>query len=257
MAKQKKTKKPAKAKKAAKPAKKKVVAKKKTVTKKVTKKAVVKKKAPKVKPKKVVKKAAVVKKQPEPVALPKKIGPLFPIKKRPIVKEKEKPKSKAPVKLSERFLEQQKRKLLELRDHLLDQMQGVAQGNLRSQPQEGAGSAFGMHQADAGSDAYEKDFALSLLSQEQDALYEIEEAIKRIENGSYGICEMSGEGIPSARLEAIPFARYTVECQSKFEKENRSQKKWETTPQFMDSTENFFEEEEGETEEEDKSKAKE
>jgi RNA polymerase-binding transcription factor DksA len=56
-------------------------------------------------------------------------------------------------------------------------------------------SAFGMHQADAGSDAYDRDFALSLLSQEQDALYEIEEALKRVEAGTYGICEMSGKPI--------------------------------------------------------------
>ena len=53
-----------------------------------------------------------------------------------------------------------------------------------------------MHQADAGSDVYDRDFALSLLSQEQDALYEIDQALKRIELGTYGICEMSGKSIP-------------------------------------------------------------
>ncbi|MEZ5304010.1 MAG: TraR/DksA C4-type zinc finger protein [Verrucomicrobiales bacterium] len=63
------------------------------------------------------------------------------------------------------------------------------------------------------------DFALSLLSKEQDALYEIEEALKRIDKGTYGVCEMSGEKIPHARLEAIPFARFTMECQEQIEKE--------------------------------------
>ena len=53
-----------------------------------------------------------------------------------------------------------------------------------------------MHQADAGSDAYDRDFALSLLSQEQDALYEIDQALKRIELGTYGVCEMSGKQFP-------------------------------------------------------------
>jgi len=90
--------------------------------------------------------------------------------------------------------------------------------------------------------AYEKDFALSLLSQEQDALYEVEEALKRIENNVYGICEMSGEQIPVERLKAIPFARYTVECQQKFEQENFARNRWDTNPQFMDSTDTFFEE---------------
>ncbi len=60
-------------------------------------------------------------------------------------------------------------------------------------------SAFGMHQADAGSDAYARDFALSLLSQEQEALYEIEEAIKRIDLSTYGICEMTGKSIAHPR----------------------------------------------------------
>ena len=75
--------------------------------------------------------------------------------------------------------------------------------------------------ADAGSDAYDRDFALSLLSQEQDALYEIEEALKRIDLGAYGVCEMSGKPINHARLEALPFARYTVECQSQIEKQGK------------------------------------
>jgi len=75
---------------------------------------------------------------------------------------------------------------------------------------------------------YEKDFALSLLSQEQDALYEIEEALKRIEVGTYGVCEMSNKFIPHTRLEAIPFARFTVECQQQLEKENRGRRRWDT-----------------------------
>src|SRR5947208_10707604 len=79
-----------------------------------------------------------------------------------------------------------------------------------------------MHQADAGSDAYDRDFALSLLSQEQDAPYEIDQALKRIELGAYGKCEMSGKPIPRARLEAIPFARFTVQCQSQLEKQNKA-----------------------------------
>src|SRR4051794_207848 len=120
------------------------------------------------------------------------------------------------------FLRQQKARLLQLRDSLLDSMAGVSGDILRSRAEGSEASAFGMHQADAGSDAYDRDFALSLLSQEQDALYEIDQALKRIELGSYGICEMSGKPIPRARLEAIPFARFTVECQSQLEKQNKA-----------------------------------
>jgi RNA polymerase-binding transcription factor DksA len=119
------------------------------------------------------------------------------------------------------FLKKQQERLLQLRDSLLDAMAGVAKDNLRSRAEGSEASAFGMHQADAGSDAYDRDFALSLLSQEQDALYEIEEALKRIELGSYGVCEMSGKPIAHVRLEALPFARFTVECQSQLEKQSK------------------------------------
>jgi RNA polymerase-binding transcription factor DksA len=122
------------------------------------------------------------------------------------------------------FLRKQKERLLHLRDNILDSMNGVAKDTLRSRAEGSEASAFGMHQADAGSDAYDRDFALSLLSQEQDALYEIEEALKRIDGGTYGVCEMSGKQIAHARLEAIPFARYTVECQAQIEKQNKVQR---------------------------------
>ena len=120
------------------------------------------------------------------------------------------------------FVRKQKQKLLQLRDAVVDSMAGVAHGTLRSRAEGSEASAFGMHQADAGSDAYDRDFALSLLSQEQDALYEIDEALKRVEVGTYGKCEMSGKAIPHARLEAIPFARFTVECQSQLEKQSKA-----------------------------------
>ncbi len=117
------------------------------------------------------------------------------------------------------FLKKQKQRLLELRSVLLDSMESVADGSLRSRPEGSEASAFGQHMADAGSDAYDRDFALSLLSQEQDSLYEINEALKRVDLGTYGICEMSGVPIMEARLEALPFTRYTVECQAQLERE--------------------------------------
>jgi|ERR1041385_4779054 RNA polymerase-binding transcription factor DksA len=144
------------------------------------------------------------------------------------------------------FVQKQKEKLLQLRDAMVDSMAGVAQDTLRSRAEGSEASAFGMHQADAGSDAYDRDFALSLLSQEQDALYEIDQALKRIEIGTYGVCEMSGKAIPRARLEAIPFARFTVECQSQLEKQSRASR----VRQSVTSLFGLTEEEGGEAEEE-------
>lgn len=117
------------------------------------------------------------------------------------------------------FVKLARQKLLDLKDSLMDSMTGTASETLRNKAEGSEASAFGMHQADAGTDAYDRDFALSLLSQEQDALYEIEEALKRIEAGTYGICEACNKRIPQARLEALPFARLTIDCQQQYEKE--------------------------------------
>jgi len=143
------------------------------------------------------------------------------------------------------FTSGQREKLLQLRDAMVDSMAGVAQDTLRSRAEGSEASAFGMHQADAGSDAYDRDFALSLLSQEQDALYEIDQALKRIELGTYGVCEMSGKPIMHARLEAIPFARFTVECQSQLEKQNKASRVRQSVTSLFGLTD-----EEGEGEEE-------
>ena len=120
------------------------------------------------------------------------VGKAKPVKAiaKPVMNARPPQKPKKPVKLTP-FLKMQKQRLMALRDTILDSMAGVAKDTLRARPEGSEASAFGMHQADAGSDAYDKDFALSLLSQEQDALYEIEEALKRIDNGTYGTCEMA------------------------------------------------------------------
>ena len=196
---------------------------------------------PKSQPKKVAKKPAPKAKAAKPTAkskpvkaaktakVTKQAKPAKPAKSvaKPVVNSKPvantRPVPKKPVKLTP-FMKLQKERLMALRDTILDSMAGVAKDTLRSRPEGSEASAFGMHQADAGSDAYDKDFALSLLSQEQDALYEIEEAVKRVDNGTYGVCEMSGKPISHLRLEALPFARFTVECQADLEKNKRFQR---------------------------------
>jgi len=103
--------------------------------------------------------------------------------------------------------------LVDLRDQLRRQMDGLAQESA----QELAG--YSLHMADSGTDNFDRDFALSLLSSDQDAIYEIEEALKRIEKKTYGVCELTGKTIPKARLEAIPWTRFTVEAQAQLEKD--------------------------------------
>ena len=103
--------------------------------------------------------------------------------------------------------------LLELREQLVRQMNGLA----KESAQELAG--YSLHMADSGTDNFDRDFALSLLSSDQDAVYEIEEALKRIEKKTFGVCELTGKPIPRARLEAIPWTRFTVEAQAQLERD--------------------------------------
>jgi RNA polymerase-binding transcription factor DksA len=105
------------------------------------------------------------------------------------------------------------RHLLELRDRLLHQMSGLAKESAEEM------SNYSLHMADSGTDNFDRDFALSLLSSDQDAIYEIEEALKRIEKNTYGICELTAKPIPVPRLDAIPWTRFTVEAQSQLERE--------------------------------------
>jgi len=104
-------------------------------------------------------------------------------------------------------------RLLELRDQLTRQISGLA----KESAQEMAG--YSLHMADSGTDNFDRDFALSLLSSDQDAVYEIEEALKRIEKNTFGICELTGKPIPRKRLEAIPWTRFTVQAQAQLERE--------------------------------------
>jgi len=103
------------------------------------------------------------------------------------------------------------RHLKELRDFFLRQKETLTQDANEELP------TYSEHMADAGTDSYDRDFALSMLSSDQNALYEIDEAIRRIETGAYGICELTGKPIPPKRLEAIPWARFTVEAESQLE----------------------------------------
>jgi DnaK suppressor protein len=73
------------------------------------------------------------------------------------------------------------------------------------------------HTADDATDAYDRDLALGMLSAEQDALYEIDEALRRVRDGTYGICEMTRKPIESRRLDAIPWTRFSAAAEKELE----------------------------------------
>lgn len=104
-------------------------------------------------------------------------------------------------------------KLLDIREQYSAQLHGHAKESAEEM------SNYSLHMADSGTDNFDRDFNLSLMSADQDTLYEVDEALKRIKNGTFGVCELTGRPIPKARLEAIPWTRFTIEAQSQLEKE--------------------------------------
>ncbi len=104
------------------------------------------------------------------------------------------------------------RHLLELREALAQRQAELSLDALQEQP------TFSMHMADAATDTYDRDLALGMLSSEQDAAYQIEQALDRIRNRTYGICEITGKPIEAARLEVIPWTRFSVAASRQLER---------------------------------------
>ena len=116
-----------------------------------------------------------------------------------------------------------------------------------------------MRNAGSGTDNFDRDFALSLLSADKDAVFEIEEALKRIEKNTYGVCELTGKTIPKMRLEVIPWTRFTVEAQAQLERDGALRSRRLGTLGSIDATGGVpeVETEDGEEAEEQKPKEKE
>ena len=110
--------------------------------------------------------------------------------------------------------------LLDLRTHLTAGITLHSEETLKRSSKEDSGdlSSYGQHMAAAGTDTFDRDFALSLVSNEQEALTEIDAAIKRIKDGTYGVCEITAKPIAKERLSAVPFTRYSAEAQKDIER---------------------------------------
>ncbi len=112
------------------------------------------------------------------------------------------------------------RLLINLRSHLTEDIERHSEETLKRSSKDDAGdlSAYGQHMADAGTDTFDRDFALSMVASEQEALSEIDAAIKRIRDGTYGICEINQKPIAKERLLAVPFTRHSAEAQKGLER---------------------------------------
>lgn len=117
--------------------------------------------------------------------------------------------------LSRKELNHYRELLLLKRRELIGDLDAMETQALRS----GGGNLSHMpiHMADIGTDTYDQDFMLGLAETERRQLREIDDALQRIEDRTYGVCQLTGQPIPTARLDAKPWAKYTVESARKME----------------------------------------
>jgi RNA polymerase-binding protein DksA len=139
-------------------------------------------------------------------------------RKKPVRKKISPPPAKED-RLTAADIEHFKQMLLEKRGEILANVNEMEDETLKKSRLDAAGdlSSMPIHMADIGSDNYEQEFTLGLMDSERKLLKEIDDALQRIEQGIYGICEGTGKQIQKARLEAQPWARYCVEYARKLE----------------------------------------
>ncbi|MFL2877071.1 MAG: TraR/DksA family transcriptional regulator [Pontiellaceae bacterium] len=208
------------------PAKKKAVAKKAPAKKAPAKKAPAKKAPAKKAPaKKAAAKKAPAKKAPAKKAAAKKAPAKKAVAKKAAAKKAPAKKSSEPRRtggtlsgkigrnkhLTKKQLKEQLNRLLDLRERVTGEILSINRDSLSQNERDPSLS-------DQGTDTFDREFALNQLSSEQDILFEIDEAIRRIENGTYGICEMTNDPINIERLEALPYVRHSIKAQSELEK---------------------------------------
>jgi len=123
-------------------------------------------------------------------------------------------------KLSAADIKYFKNLLLEKRKEILGDVDSLENDSLKQSRGDAAGdlSSMPIHMADIGSDNYEQEFTLGLLDSERKILTEIYDALERIADKTYGICQGTDKLIPRARLEAKPWCKYCVEYAQLIEK---------------------------------------
>jgi DnaK suppressor protein len=114
--------------------------------------------------------------------------------------------------------------LIKQRDKIVGDMEHITNNTLKTSQRDASGdlSGYTLHMADVATDHYDREFSLGIVSSEQRVVYEIDEALKRLEDNSYGLCLTCEKPISKKRLSAVPYAKYCVACQ---EKEELIQKK--------------------------------
>jgi DnaK suppressor protein len=123
-------------------------------------------------------------------------------------------------KLNKKELGEYKKLITKRKNEIMDAIERISEDTLKKSQKDASGdiSGYTFHMADVATDNYDREFSLGLASNDRQALYELEDALKRIEDGSFGICEDCKSPLTKARLKALPHARLCLKCQQKREK---------------------------------------
>ena len=116
--------------------------------------------------------------------------------------------------------EQYRKMLLKIKERLTEDIKHISQDTLSKSQKEACGdiSGYTLHMADVATDAYDREFSLGLASNDREALIQINDSLKRIDEGKYGSCEQCGKPIAKTRLKALPFTSFCLKCQQTQEK---------------------------------------
>jgi len=123
-------------------------------------------------------------------------------------------------KLNKKELAEFKKIVLKRKDEINNEIKHISEDTLKKSQKEASGdiSGYTYHMADVATDNYDREFSLGLASNDRKLIYELDDALKRIEEGSFGICQSCGCSISKTRLKAVPQARFCIKCQEKKEK---------------------------------------
>ena len=124
--------------------------------------------------------------------------------------------------MQQRMLESYKKKLIKEREKLLADIDHIRKEELSKSQRDATGelSGYADHTADGGTDTIERQVSLGLMSNEEAMLLKIDGALHRIEDKTYGVCELCKEKISQERLKAVPYATYCIKCRSQEESKN-------------------------------------
>jgi DnaK suppressor protein len=113
-----------------------------------------------------------------------------------------------------------KKAVLKKKDEVLYDITRLSEETLKKSPKDASGdmSGYSFHMADVATDTYDREFSLGLASSDRELLLEIADALKKIDEGTFGICEDCKLLITKVRLKAVPFTRLCVKCQEKRDK---------------------------------------